>query len=152
MREYPIIVTDRDSSRLRGLLGAQSPASFRDQGHLSQLRSELDRALVLAADEVPSGVITIDSLVRVVDLDSGRRSVLTLVLPHEADVAQRRISVLAPIGTALLGFRAGDDVEWVMPGGTRRLHIEHVRQPNQIVATKRARSAQQGQYHSIGAP
>lgn len=151
MREYPIIVTDRDSIRLRGLLGAQSPASFRDQAHLSQLRSELERALVLAADEVPSGVITIDSLVRVVDLDSGKRSVLTLVLPHEADVAQRRISVLAPIGTALLGFRAGDDVEWVMPGGVRRLHVEHVRQPHQIVATQRARSAQQGRSDSIGA-
>jgi regulator of nucleoside diphosphate kinase len=128
MREYPIIVTDRDSSRLRGLLGGQTPASFRDHGHLSQLRSELDRALVLAADEVPSGVVTIDSVVRVVDLDSGKRSVMTLVLPREADLAKRRVSVLAPIGTALLGFRAGDDVEWTMPGGTRRLHIEHVKQ------------------------
>jgi regulator of nucleoside diphosphate kinase len=141
MREYPIIVTDRDVSRLRGLLGAQSRASFRDQGHLSQLQSELERALVLAADEIPAGVVTIDSLVRVVDLDSAVRSVFTLVLPHEADVAERRISVLAPIGTALLGFRAGDDVEWVMPGGTRRLHIEHVVQPDQIVAAQRARSA-----------
>ena len=151
MREYPIIVTDRDISRLRGLLGGQRQASFRDQGHLSQLQSELERALVLAADELPAGVVTIDSLVRMVDLDSGKRSVLTLVLPHEADVGRRRISVLAPIGTALLGFRAGDDVEWVMPGGTRRLHIEHVVQPNQIVATRRARSSPQRPYGPHGA-
>jgi regulator of nucleoside diphosphate kinase len=151
MREYPIIVTDRDSSRLRGLLGGQSPASFRDQGHLSQLQSELERALVLAADEVPAGVVTIDSMVRVVDLDSGKRSVLTLVLPQEADVAQRRISVLAPIGTALLGFRAGDDVEWVMPGGIRRLHIEHVIQPNQVAAIRRTRSARPDRYGPSGA-
>ena len=99
------------------MLSGMGRASFRDRGHLTQLQSELERALVLAADEVPAGVVTIDSLVRVVDLDSGKRSVLTLVLPHEAEVAERRISVLAPIGTALLGFRAGDDVEWVMPGG-----------------------------------
>ena len=151
MREHSIIVTDRDVSRLRGLLGSQRQSSFRDQGHLSQLQSELERALVLAADEVPAGVITIDSLVRVVDLDSGQRSVLTLVLPHEADVAERRISVLAPIGTALLGFRAGDDVEWVMPGGTRRLHIEHVVQPNQLLATQRAEPARNGQSHPLGA-
>jgi len=151
MREYPIIVTDRDIGRLRGLLAGQGQASFRDQGHLSQLQSELERALVLAADEVPAGVITIDSLVRVVDLDSGKRSVLTLVLPRDSDVAERRISVLAPIGTALLGFRAGDDVEWATPGGTRRLHIEHVVQPSQVVATQRARPAQPGRYGSFGA-
>lgn len=150
MREYPIIVTDRDASRLRGLLGGKSAASFRDQTHLSQLQSELDRALVLAAYEVPAGVITIDSLVHVIDLDTGERSVLTLVLPDEADIAQRRISVLAPVGTALLGFRAGDQVEWAMPGGKRRLHIEHVVQPNHFVASQRARSAQQPRHRSSG--
>jgi len=150
MREHPIILTDRDVSRLRGLLGAQSEASFRDHGHLRQLQSEFERALVLPADEVPAGVVTIDSLVRVVDLDNGRRSVLTLVLPLEADVAARRISVLAPIGTALLGFRAGDDIEWVMPGGTRRLHIEHVVQPAQLAAPRRAQSPGFGHASSLG--
>ena len=123
----------------------------RDRGHLSQLQSELERALVLAADEVPAGVVTIDSLVRVVDLDSGQRSVLTLVLPHEADIAERRISVLAPMGTALLGFRAGDDVEWVMPGGTRRLHIEHVMQPSQVASTRRGGSSRRERHGSFGA-
>jgi regulator of nucleoside diphosphate kinase len=151
MREYPIIVTDRDISRLRGLLGSASRSSFRDRSHLSQLQSELDRAVVLAADEVPAAVVTIGSMVRVVDLDSGKRSVLTLVLPHEADVAERRISVLAPLGTALLGFRAGDDVEWVMPGGTRRLHIEHVIQPNQIIAARRGRPSRPERYSPLGA-
>ncbi len=141
MREYPIIVSDQDLMRLRGLLGGMSQASIMDRDHLNQLQSELDRALVLPADEVPVGVVTIDSLVRVVDLDTGKRSVLTLVLPDDADIAERRISVLAPVGTALLGFRASDDVEWNMPGGRRRLHIEHVIQPHQIVATRRARSA-----------
>ena len=151
MREYPIIVTDQDLSRLRGLLGGMSQASILDRGHLSQLQSELDRALVVPCDEVPVGVVTIDSLVRVVDLDTGKRSVLTLVLPDEADVAERRISVLAPIGAALLGSRASDDVEWTMPAGQRRLHIEHVIQPNQLVATRRARSAQYARHSSMGA-
>jgi len=151
MREYPIIVTDQDLSRLHGLLGGMSQASILDRGHLSQLQSELDRALVVPCDEVPVGVVTIDSLVRVVDLDTGKRSVLTLVLPDEADVAERRISVLAPIGTALLGFRASDDVEWTMPGGQRRLHIEHVIQPNQLVATRRARSVQSARRSFMGA-
>ena len=61
MREYPIIVTDQDLSRLRGLLGGMSQASILDRGHLSQLQSELDRALVVPCDEVPVGVVTIDT-------------------------------------------------------------------------------------------
>jgi regulator of nucleoside diphosphate kinase len=151
MRESPIIVTDQDLSRLRGLMGAISQGSMLDRDYLGQLQSELDRALVLPADEVPVGVVTIDSLVRVADLDTGKRSVLTLVLPGEADIAERRISVLAPMGTALLGFRAGDDVEWTMPGGRRRLHIEDVIQPNQLVAARRAGSAQPARPGPMGA-
>jgi regulator of nucleoside diphosphate kinase len=64
--------------------------------------------------------------VRVRDLDSGVSQELTLVNPSEADVSAGRISVLAPLGTALIGYRQGDVVERVMPGGLRRLLIENV--------------------------
>jgi regulator of nucleoside diphosphate kinase len=65
--------------------------------------------------------------VQVRDLDSGVRRVYTLVLPSQADVTRGSISILAPLGTALLGYRAGDEVEWRMPGGPVRLTIEEVR-------------------------
>jgi regulator of nucleoside diphosphate kinase len=74
-------------------------------------------------------VITIHTRLQVLDLVSGERRELTLVLPHESDASAGRISVLAPLGTALLGYRAGDEVEWLMPGGLRRLRIEYVRPP-----------------------
>jgi regulator of nucleoside diphosphate kinase len=70
-----------------------------------------------------------NATVRVRDLESGRLQELTLVNPHEADVSAGRISVLAPLGTALLGQHQGDVVERVMPGGLRRLLIEDVSQP-----------------------
>jgi hypothetical protein len=141
MRTYPIIVTDRDLSRMRGLFGRVSLASLDEQFHLGELQSELDRALVLAADEVPSGVITIHSRVRVADLDTGKRIILTLVLPDEATRNERRVSVLEPLGAALLGLRAGDGIEIAMPGGMRRLHIEHVVQPGQLAGRRRLRAA-----------
>ena len=65
--------------------------------------------------------------VHVLDLVSWERRELVLVLPRESDAVAGRISVLAPLGTALLGFREGDEVEWLMPGGLRRLRIEDVR-------------------------
>jgi regulator of nucleoside diphosphate kinase len=129
MRGHPIVVTELDVRKLRGLLGAQSEASLRDQEHLRELKSELERALVVDAAEVPVDVITMDSRVQVLDLESGERREYVLVLPSNADVSANRISVLAPLGTALLGYRAGDEVEWEMPGGLRRLRIERAVQP-----------------------
>ncbi|MGH8137606.1 MAG: nucleoside diphosphate kinase regulator [Steroidobacteraceae bacterium] len=129
MRGRAIVVTESDERRLRALLTEQSEDSLRDQAHLRELRSELERALILRAGEVPADVITMHSRVRVLDLERRRRSDYTLVFPHDADVSAKRISVLAPLGTALLGFRQGDDVEWMMPGGVRRLRVERVRQP-----------------------
>ena len=129
MRKRPIVVTESDERKLRVLLSRQTEESMRDQAHLLELHSELERALILPAEELPADVITMGSQVRVLDLESRRRSDYTLVLPLESDVSARRISVLAPLGTALLGFREGDDVEWMMPGGMRRLRIERVRQP-----------------------
>jgi regulator of nucleoside diphosphate kinase len=129
MRERPIVVTESDARRLRELLARQSETSIRDQAHLQQLQSELERALVLAWVETPANVVTMHSEVRVLDLESGDQSEYTLVFPMEADVSARRLSVLAPLGTALLGFCEGDTIEWMMPGGKRHLSIERVHQP-----------------------
>jgi regulator of nucleoside diphosphate kinase len=128
MRERPIVISEPDARVLRGLLMSRATASH-DQEHLEELRTELERAQVLEPGEISANVVTMHKLVRILDLSSGKRQELTLVSPAEADVAARRISVLAPLGTALLGYREGDEVEWLMPGGIRRLRIEAVLQP-----------------------
>jgi regulator of nucleoside diphosphate kinase len=68
-------------------------------------------------------------------LTSGERRDLVLAFPWQADISAQRISVLAPLGTALLGYREGDEVEWVMPGGLRRLRIEKVHQASRTDAS-----------------
>jgi regulator of nucleoside diphosphate kinase len=128
MRDRPIVITRKDAARLRELLATRARAE-RDQDHLEKLADELERARIAEADEVPADVITIHSRIQVFDLVSGERRELTLVLPRESDASAGRISVLAPLGTALLGFRTGDVVEWQMPGGLRRLRIDNVRPP-----------------------
>jgi regulator of nucleoside diphosphate kinase len=103
-------------------------AESRDVEHLDELALELDRAVIVAAEEVPGGVVTMRSRVSIMDESTGERRQLTLVYPLEADIAANRVSVLAPLGTALLGYREGDVVEWKMPGGLRRVRIEAVSQ------------------------
>jgi len=127
MRDRPIVIAASDAARLRGLLTARGTA-VQDQDH-HELTAELERALVLAKDEVPADVITMNSRASVLDLTSGVNQEWMLVFPAEADVSAQRISVLAPLGTALLGYREGDEVEWEMPGGLRRLRVGKVRQP-----------------------
>jgi regulator of nucleoside diphosphate kinase len=121
-----IQVTDDDMDRLRGLVRASRQSTRRDQHHLDELERELDRAEVVAAADVPADVVTMHSVVRVRDLDNGASAVYRLVFPVDADIERRQISVLAPVGTALIGYRAGDRIEWATPGGTRRLEIEEV--------------------------
>lgn len=133
MREQPIVITAADARVLRSLVNSRS-AARRDSEHLHELALELERALVLAPDEVPYKIVTMNKSVRVRDLETGARHQLTLVFPADADVRARRISVLAPLGTALLGYREGDEVEWLMPGGLRRLRIEHVCEERNEVA------------------
>jgi regulator of nucleoside diphosphate kinase len=126
MRDRPIVITRTDAARLRELLATRARAQ-RDQDHLQELAEELERARIADSDEVPADVITLHTQIQLLDLVSGERRNVTLVLPRESDARAGRISVLAPLGTALLGYRAGDEIEWQMPGGLRRLRIERVR-------------------------
>jgi regulator of nucleoside diphosphate kinase len=126
MRERDIYVTDLDRDRLRNLLRGARLWSSRDRAFLEDLEAELERAHVVPAAEIPADVVTMHSEIGVRDLDSGREMVFTLVFPSESDPEQRRISILAPVGTAVLGYRAGDTIEWRVPGGVRRFRIERV--------------------------
>ncbi len=128
MRDRDIYITESDAAKLRALL-ATNTHSGRNQPHLEALRAELERALVLEPHEVPTDVVTMNSRVRLLDVKSGGERELTLVFPTDADVGARRISVLAPLGTALLGYREGDEIEWAMPGGVLHLWVEEVSQP-----------------------
>lgn len=127
-RNSRIVLIEPDVQRLRAILGSRS-GSLRDRAHLVDLYEELERARVVDAEEIAADVVTMQAEVCVRDSETGVSREYTLVSPTQADLASGRISVLAPLGTALLGYREGDEVEWQMPGGVRRLRIERVRQP-----------------------
>jgi regulator of nucleoside diphosphate kinase len=126
MEQRSIYITEADMKRLRGLLEYAADSLRRDQDNLKQLEEELDRAEIARGGRIPPDVVTMHSRVLVQDLDSGTETEYELVFPREADISAGRISVLAPVGTALLGYREGDVVEWEVPAGRRRLKIVRV--------------------------
>jgi regulator of nucleoside diphosphate kinase len=120
MSTLPRIVLSRfDQERLERLLSKVGP-----RPDLDALREEIERAEIVEPEAVPRDVVTMNSVVRFVDEESNRESEVTLVFPAHADPESNRISVLAPIGSALLGLSVGDSIHWPLPNDrTRRLRV-----------------------------
>ena len=122
-----LIITDTDFALLRML----SPHE--------ELQRELERAIVVSSEAVPHDVVTMNSRVLYADETTGERRLVQIVYPAEADASEGRVSVLAPVGAALLGLSTGQAIEWDFPDGSRRrLRVEDViYQPE---ASERARN------------
>ena len=124
--EGPIYLTISDRARLVALVEGYREGG-REPDNLARLEEELDRAFVVdEGRSLPSDVVTLDSRVLVVDLDSGEERLFTVVLPSKANLGEGRISVLAPLGMAVLGYRSGQEIAWDVPGGRRRLMVRRV--------------------------
>ena len=121
-----IYITDYDLNRLKELLHIGIGFAERDRPSLQTLQGELDRAHIVDPAAVPHDVVTMNSRVRLTDIETNEEQVYSLVFPSEANVEQRKISILAPIGTAILGYRVGDTVKWPVPGGIRTLRLEEI--------------------------
>lgn len=113
-----ITLSSRDFDRLDGLLRRVA-----DPDAHAALRSELERASVVEPADLPAGVVSMNSVVRLADVDDGTEMTLTLSYPHEAG-KPGCVSVFAPVGSALLGLSVGQQIDWPMPGKhTRRLRV-----------------------------
>lgn len=120
-----IVITSFDKRRILNLMPLLE-ADVVDREDFRALAEEVGRATEVAPTEVDADVVTMNSRVRVTDLARGTSLELTIVFPGMANYDKGRVSVLAPLGTALLGSRAGEEVEWELPGGTRKLRIDEV--------------------------
>lgn len=126
MTTMTLLVTDPDRSRLRRLIDAQRPYAHGNGLVLDALEYALIGACVVSPGAVPANVVTMNSTIRVRDLDTERDETFTVVFPGGADAAQRRVSVLSAKGIAVLGYRSGDVVEYPAMDRMRRLRIEEV--------------------------
>ena len=126
-KQTSIYITKPDHERLTKLIEiAREREGDANREYLNRLEEELDRAEVVQQSDIPPDVITMRSTVRLKDLDTSEEMIYRLVFPSEANYDASKISVLAPIGTAMLGYRRGDMIEWEVPSGVRRLSVEEV--------------------------
>lgn len=123
MKQRRIFVTANDHKRLKELLSVAGSFKYRDRQDLESLEAELARAKIVESCDIPPTVVTMNTRLRFIDLEDKTEMEVALVFPSEADIDAGRLSVLSPIGTALLGYEQGDTIEWMVPGGKRRIKI-----------------------------
>ncbi|OOG77496.1 GreA/GreB family elongation factor [Algoriphagus sp. A40] len=115
------IISETDYKSIYSLI-QDLPASQRTK-EMGQLQRELNSALRVADEKLGEDIIRLNSYFEVKDMGTGKTLQLHLVMPKIADLSQQKISILSPLGVALIGFREGMLVEWVLPGGPKKLKI-----------------------------
>lgn len=126
MKKRQIFITEFDKKRLNELIASACDLEEENCDHLDDLIQELNRAKIVDPKEVPADVITMNSMVVLKDLETDKNTTYTLSFPNDADINLGQISVLAPIGTAILGYREGDIIEWSVPSGKKRLMVDKI--------------------------
>lgn len=125
-----VYITSFDMDRLQSIIDNHRSASPKIKEQIERLEKELDKAFVVEPKDIPADVVTMNTKLRLLDETSGEEKNISLVFPSDADFDKNRISILAPVGTALLGYRVGDIVEWNVPSGTKSFRImETIYQP-----------------------
>lgn len=124
MSQKTLSFTESDLAKLRKLVAKEREAGkTADEKYLAALESELDKGKVVKSEDIPSDIITMNSEVHLRDLKTQEERVYRLVFPEYADASLGKVSILAPIGTALLGYGVGDVIEWEVPAGVSKLEV-----------------------------
>jgi len=126
MADRTIYITKFDMDRLLELIDGVRVNARHNKANIDLLEKELCNGTVVDSEDVPADVITMNSRVSVTDIESGEQMTYTLVFPSEANIAENKLSILVPLGMALIGYRKGDIIEWPVPSGVRKIKVNDV--------------------------
>jgi len=122
-----IIITATDLKRLKKLIeNEKTTKKSEGSKELKDLEKELNRAIIVKSKDIPHDIITMNSKFILVDLDSKEEIEYGLVYPEDADFFENKISIMAPVGTAMIGYREGDEIDWPIPDGIARFKIKKI--------------------------
>ena len=126
MKARKIYITVFDKKRLEEIMAVATEFGDHARKDLESLAGELDRAEIVSSEDIPTDVVTMNSKVILRDLATSETMTYVLVFPRDANIDAGAISVLAPVGTAILGYAKGDIIEWPVPSGIRRICVEEI--------------------------
>ena len=124
MKKKKLILNKKDYERLNEMI-MKTGGEIKKQ-YLKDLRNEIENADIVNPEQIPADYITMNSKIRFKDIETEESFIFTIVYPSDADTGQGKMSVLAPIGTALLGNRVGDIISWQVPDGQKKFRVEEI--------------------------
>ena len=124
--ENQVILLKKDYEILNDYVKNLHGMRVNEKENFAKLSQELEKAQLVTEENFPEDIVRIDSVVVIRDTDTKRDMTITIVMPQNAEIKQSKVSVLAPIGTALIGFRKGQKVSWEVPAGKKTFKIIEV--------------------------
>lgn len=121
MNEDAIFISEKDLIRIKHVL------SFQRSKEYENLEIELDRAKIVSDNEIPEDLVTMNSKIRFLNIQENKEMIITIVYPSDANFAEGKVSVLASLGSAMIGLRVNQEINWLFPDGkTKTLKILQV--------------------------
>lgn len=121
-----IILNRLDYARIKKSINVAREYKSITEKEAEELLNELDSAKIVDPEDVPSNVVTMNSIVKISFLNNDKQVQFQIVYPHEANLKTNKISIFSPIATALIGYQKGDEIEWIVPGGLTRIRIDEI--------------------------
>lgn len=128
-KQDQVILLKKDFEILNNYVKNLHGMQVNEKENFRKLSQELQKAKLVSEEDFPNDIVRLDSTVVIRDIQTNRDMTITIVMPASADIKQKKVSVLAPIGTALIGFRKGQKVSWEVPAGKKDFMIMHVENP-----------------------
>lgn len=121
-----IIVNRLDYLRIQKQINEARQQKTIEVSEAEKLLKELNSGTILDPQDIPNDVVTMNSIVKISFVESGRQQEFKIVYPNEANFKEKKVSIFSPIATALIGFRVGDQIEWMVPGGLTKIRIDEI--------------------------
>ena len=121
-----IIVNRLDYLRILKQIDEARQNKTIDVSEAEKLLHELNSAIILDPDKIPGDVVTMNSIIKISFADSGKQQEFKIVYPNDSNFKEKKVSIFSPIATALIGFRVGDLIEWIVPGGLTKIRIDEI--------------------------
>lgn len=121
-----LIINQNDSIRIKRLVADSKTRKRYQTKEVYHLLQEIEKGQCYASERIPPQVVTMNSIVRIKYLDTNRTVDIQIVYPDQANIKENKLSIFAPIATALLGYQKGDQLDWEVPKGTISLVIEDI--------------------------
>ncbi|MBS1626498.1 MAG: nucleoside diphosphate kinase regulator [Bacteroidetes bacterium] len=121
-----LIINSLDYDRIKKCISDAKQFKSINKAEAEKLMAELNSAKIVAPKAIPANVVTMNSIVKLIFLNNNKQIQFQIVYPEQADIKKNKISIFSPIATALIGYKVGDEIEWIVPAGLTKIKINEI--------------------------